>query len=145
MSQTSNARMNLMHSWKKQTWTFMYWIVNNFEWSSSHKNNSKTLFSRETFLFSSAGQTPHFSVLLCVVIQAHDPSRSHHHVRAHVCVNSAVFIMLPPAGTHLETGATEDCSLSLNCVWNDFKSFDRFVTSASSEWMTSTMSPLSSC
>ena len=30
--------------------------------------------------------------------------------------------MLPPAGRHLETGATEDCNLSQICVWNNFNS-----------------------
>ena len=35
-----------------------------------------------------------------------------------------IFIMLPPAGRHLETGATEDCSLSLNCVWDHFNSVE---------------------
>ena len=35
---------------------------------------------------------------------------------------SLLFTMLPRAGRHLETGASEDCNLSQNCVWNYFKS-----------------------
>jgi hypothetical protein len=39
---------------------------------------------------------------------------------AHARANRFIFIWRPPAGQHLQTGATEDCNLSLICVWNHF-------------------------
>ena len=85
-----------------------------------------TGISPQSVKFIPGAQTLLFGALLCLTMREHDQSESHWHVPpcAHGRANSTVFIMLPPAGRHLETGATEDCNLSLFCVWNNFNSVE---------------------